>query len=395
MRAPRWRGISSPWQMVNSGYDCGDRGKGTRLSKKIFISHSHSDGAAVARLRDKLRDSNCEPWVSTEQIEPNRPFPPPIARAIISADALVVYLTSKARQSEWVQSEILFALQNRTPVIVLEHDAVPAAHPLNFILQRATKTIQKRLKREETFFSEFVQVVSTLSKKETPVVSMLNVKGGVGKTTLSANLFYTLAVTCKKNVLIIDGDPQHNLSQMILAVSDLESAQETDRTIMSAYEPSMLTQHDSPKRDITCITIAPTEEPPQPYDLVSKLSHEKLENAFDLLPGQVELMKYTMWDKTPDQLNACKFRFHQFLTQAKRQYDLIVIDCNPSISFLTACALEGSTHVLAPVTADTFSLVGLRAVEKLNTAIFGASNKPTLGHRLIKAHPNSEGSEFD
>ncbi|MDX2237869.1 MAG: AAA family ATPase [Hyphomonadaceae bacterium] len=348
------------------------------MAKKVFISHAHADGAAVGRLKEALRKANCEAWVSTEQIAPDKPFPPPIARAIISADALLVFLTARARQSSWVQSEILFALRNHTPVVVLEFDPVPSTHPLAFILQQATQTISKRGKQERAVLAEAVSAMGNITRHEAPVVSMLNVKGGVGKTTLTANLFFSVAAQHNKRVLLIDCDPQHNLSQMILAVGDLESAHQTDRTVMSAFEPSILTQHESPAKDIISILVKPNEEPPAPVDTVTNLHHRSLDSEFALLPGQVELMKYTMWDKTPEQLNACKFRFHQFMADCRRHFDLIVIDCNPSVSFLTACALEASSHILAPVTADTFSLVGLRTVERLGTAIFGAGNKPTL-----------------
>src|SRR5262245_36370846 len=101
--------------------------------RKVFISHSHADGQLIGRFREALRSADCDSWISTEQIAADRPFPPPIARAIISADAVVVYLTARARQSQWVQSEILFALRNKVPVVVLEHEPLPLAHPLAFV----------------------------------------------------------------------------------------------------------------------------------------------------------------------------------------------------------------------------------------------------------------------
>jgi len=48
------------------------------------------------------------------------------------------------------------------------------------------------------------------------VISFMNMKGGVGKTTLAVNVAYSLAYHHKKNVLIVDGDPQFNATQYLL-----------------------------------------------------------------------------------------------------------------------------------------------------------------------------------
>lgn len=55
----------------------------------------------------------------------------------------------------------------------------------------------------------------------------------------------------------------------------------------------------------------------------------------------------------------------RFLSQARSEYDLVVLDCNPSTSFVTKCALENSTHVLSPVKPDKFSILGVGMVDKL------------------------------
>jgi chromosome partitioning protein len=52
------------------------------------------------------------------------------------------------------------------------------------------------------------------------VVSFMNMKGGVGKTTLAVNVAYALAYKHDKQVLIVDGDPQFNATQCLLDDSD-------------------------------------------------------------------------------------------------------------------------------------------------------------------------------
>ncbi|MCP4353360.1 MAG: ParA family protein, partial [Desulfobacterales bacterium] len=59
------------------------------------------------------------------------------------------------------------------------------------------------------------------------------------------------------------------------------------------------------------------------------------------------------------------FAFHApklFIEQARKEYHLIVIDCNPSTSFLTGCALEVASNLLVPVRPDKYSVLGVEMV---------------------------------
>jgi len=67
----------------------------------------------------------------------------------------------------------------------------------------------------------------------------------------------------------------------------------------------------------------------------------------------------------PAQLKHASNYLRQFVSQARNEYDLIVLDCNPSSSFITKCALENSTHVISPVKLDKFSILGIGMVDKL------------------------------
>jgi chromosome partitioning protein len=80
-------------------------------------------------------------------------------------------------------------------------------------------------------------------------------------------------------------------------------------------------------------------------------------------------VKYTV-RHTPDRLQVCKSRFMQFVANARALYDCVVIDCNPSFSFLTECALETCSHIISPVTPDTFALRGLVALKNITEALY-------------------------
>src|SRR5688572_3647947 len=62
-------------------------------------------------------------------------------------------------------------------------------------------------------------------------------KGGVGKTTITANVFRELYRRLHKNILLIDFDPQHNLSQLILTRTQHETIQSESKTLWDAVRP--------------------------------------------------------------------------------------------------------------------------------------------------------------
>ncbi len=77
-------------------------------------------------------------------------------------------------------------------------------------------------------------------------------------------------------------------------------------------------------------------------------------------------------------LTAVRQRFLNFVKQARRQFKIICIDCNPSSSFLTLCALHACTHVLVPVRPDKYSVLGLELLSDFVDGIISISPKPEI-----------------
>ncbi|MEO9462827.1 MAG: ParA family protein [Marinomonas sp.] len=191
-----------------------------------------------------------------------------------------------------------------------------------------------------------------------PVLSILNMKGGVGKTTISAHVIRVLYHRHQKRVLLIDLDPQFNLTQAVLTQEDYDKIVDEKSTVMAAFEPQ-------PSNDFFQVQSS-KEPPPEAKNLAKRLRKigkgEKA--ALDILPGSFDLMKYTMIDDAA-QLKIAADHFKWFISNARDEYDLIVLDCNPSSSFVTKCALENSTSVLSPVKPDKFSILGVGMVDRL------------------------------
>lgn len=209
-------------------------------------------------------------------------------------------------------------------------------------------------------------------KKLCPVVAVLNMKGGVGKTTISAHVFRHLYSHLKKRVLLIDFDPQFNLTQAVISQASYESYKLDGRTIFSVME-------DSPSLSI--FKVSTTLGPPPSLDTVSvalrKFPNTDPEINLLLVPGDFDLVKYSMIADAKV-LDPIKNRFLKFVENVREERDLVCIDCNPSSSFMTVCALQAATHVLVPVRPDRYSMLGLKMLSRFIAELPQLIKKPEL-----------------
>lgn len=197
-----------------------------------------------------------------------------------------------------------------------------------------------------------------------PVVAILNMKGGVGKSTIAAHVMRVLYLKLLKRILLVDFDPQFNLTQTVVPQATYEKLKQDNRTILSVMEPSPQT---------SLFTVTTANSPPPALDDVSHLLKHVKDNPARLLlvPGDFGLVKYSLIDDAKS-LSPVKTRFKQFINIAREEMDMVCIDCNPSSSFMTLCALEAATHLLIPVRPDRFSILGLELLDAF------VSNLPTL-----------------
>lgn len=138
-----------------------------------------------------------------------------------------------------------------------------------------------------------------------PILSIVNNKGGVGKTTTAVHLAHQFAQKGHK-VLCIDIDPQGNLLSHILSLKEQKSISSKDYSL----------------------SILHTNE------------------GFDVLP-------LSFFDASEDE-------FTQKIISFSKDYAITVIDCPPALETRTIAALNASSHVLIPTEAEAFAIQGLK-----------------------------------
>lgn len=158
------------------------------------------------------------------------------------------------------------------------------------------------------------------------IIAVSNQKGGCGKTTTAVNLAASLAFLGHRT-LLVDLDPQTHASYAL--------GVKTDRLEASAY--NVLTSRPEKKQFFESV-IEPADE------------------NFDLAPGHVLLS--TIEQEFADRDNAIG-RLKEALDQVAFPYRYVVIDCPPSLGFLTFNALHAAALVIVPVDLGSFSLLGV------------------------------------
>ena len=174
------------------------------------------------------------------------------------------------------------------------------------------------------------------------IISVINQKGGVGKTTTVINLAAGLSQLNKK-ILVIDLDPQGNATTG-LGLSNMEDSRNTIYGVLNGTK--------------------------QIKDVIKKTQFENL----DIITSNVDLSGLEV--ETADDSNRAfllKLKLTAYLNDSEGLYDYILIDCPPSLSLLTVMALVCSSSLLVPLQTEFFALEGLtqliKTIERIKVSL--------------------------
>ncbi|WP_410610111.1 ParA family protein [Amycolatopsis sp. lyj-109] len=189
------------------------------------------------------------------------------------------------------------------------------------------------------------------------VVAVMNYKGGVGKTTLTANLG-AVAASRGLRVLLLDLDPQTNLTFSFFSIDDWHERLADSRTIKQWYGAEL------PGRDIPLSHLVVSPE--RVNDVLAGTGGriDLISSHLGLIDIDLELAALLGGTTT---LDGSKRRFldlHGCLRQALQdgffaEYDLVLIDCAPNFGLVTKTAIAASERILVPAKADYLSTLGL------------------------------------
>jgi chromosome partitioning protein len=191
------------------------------------------------------------------------------------------------------------------------------------------------------------------------VVTIMNMKGGVGKTTATVNIGGFLSryyFDGKKplKTLVIDYDPQFNLSQSFLASKKYFKLESDYKTTLS------ILVDDANTLNAYKLLVPGNHSPPKVADLATTVfkKNGNGDGGLDIIPSTLDLM-YVALGQAATKVEPIEERFQKFITEARSLYELILIDCHPAGSLFTKTSLTNSDFVLIPVVPKKFAVRGI------------------------------------
>lgn len=190
-------------------------------------------------------------------------------------------------------------------------------------------------------------------------ISVINMKGGVGKTTIAALLARHAARNRQLNVLAVDIDPQANLSQALMG-------EQSYRRFLNDQSPSIV--------EVFTGYQPPTGNSPSASALNAlDVAHVCAPNNLKVVPSRFDFSNNLISAVRPDPQALARLIANSFQDQ-----DLVIIDCAPTESIFTVAAYHASRYILVPVRPEFFATIGFPLLRDS----LGAFRNNNRGHQI-------------
>lgn len=230
------------------------------------------------------------------------------------------------------------------------------------------------------------------------VISFINLKGGVGKTSSAINIADELAK--KGNVLVIDMDPQFNATQALLNYQLSNTPNFIPPKLLEEVELDFVQNYGDDKKVEEKTDLESEEDTidkeKTKFDLKSQIIYQKIKDKkltantlftkdalvadistpnliykikenLSLLPGDLDLFESLNGD-TVGKHNVLEDHFNKY--RLRDEFAYIIIDCPPNWTILTQASLFASDYYIIPSKVDLFSSIGIGLLQKLVASTF-------------------------
>lgn len=287
-----------------------------------------------------------------------------LIQAIAHAGVFVLVASPAAAESATLARDVAIALNNGRAIIVVVGADLPAGSWIESALDLSNAIDMRAGANAGPETLAAISGAARSARGPGRVLAMLNIKGGVGKTVLAANLFAAAHLADKRSISFIDLDPQHNLTQYFLSPGERHRVRDRNHTlygILNAHGAHALAPADFGA------VAAPLNR--------AKPGKDKAPN-FELIAGDERLFEFTLDTRSERDKAEAFMRFRALVAALRARSDAVIIDSNPCATFLTRLAITTADHIIAPVRPEKYSLTGLNMLEHVVREVRGRPLRP-------------------
>lgn len=181
------------------------------------------------------------------------------------------------------------------------------------------------------------------------VISLINMKGGVGKSTMATNIANHLSERLGHRVLLVDIDPQFNATQCVISTADyVNHMKNGGDTICDIFYSS--------KIKLSTLSGPSTSNPKD----LTEIKPIEVKGNFHVIPGSLGLYKIEM---KPGE--GVENKLKKYLKIREKDYDYVIIDTPPTPSVWMSSSLIASHYYLIPAKPDPLSITGIDLLDSI------------------------------